>query len=53
MYKNDRISTSFTVEKSHFVECSLAFFFFLVLLGDRLFLGLMMMMMKRLKKRLV
>ena len=35
MYKNDRISTSFTVEQSHIVACSLAFFFFLELLGDR------------------
>ena len=45
MYKNDRVPTSFIVEQSHFVACSLALFFFLVLLGDRLFLGLMMMMM--------
>ena len=29
MYKNDRISTSFTVEQSHYVACSRAFFFFL------------------------
>ena len=49
MYKNDRISTSFTVEQSHFVACSLAFFFFLVLLGGMLFLGLMMMMMMMIK----
>ena len=37
MNKNGRISTSFTAEQFQFDACSLAFFFFLVLSGDRLF----------------
>ena len=49
---DDRMSTHFTVEQSHFVAHSRAFFFFLVLLGDRLFLGLMRMRMK-MKMRMV